>query len=869
MKGDELPKVRSRSQQDLIDREIIRKGWNLFTLFVDIPDVFEDQIMVDKSHVSKFITYKKRYQCYGAIKVEPGQKIKHGHTLSISDSATTKRFDVSCDSAIVESITESVTNVGGIKTPVYNVIVSYRRYLRDGVKLTNMHGNKGEIRMKDLGYAIDPRTGEMRKIDIIVSAKSVEKRHIPGQLLEAITNNITPEANKPVIVDDYYSAPLKYIRESLKRAGLPDDGTWMCETYMGPLTGVCGEVLWGVIGSAENSLWRDGATTRRNIRDIRTAGLKFSHVEIRALQTRFGRDNPIVAEIFSYIQGREDLIDYLDILKSKKGELPRGKNIYKAVNLKFVNQASGTIVDDGSIKDTIVDEDFEPNGFVMELPIRYQVAIDKNDEPVYEGTPSTCIVGDVAQSFVFDKIYVPRTAIRRCWRHDNGKWGLSEVGVLLNNMLIMVNRYINEPGEPRHLTMLYRAIFTYFSRVTGILSTKRGEIAQLGMAIRYPFSTKAKATLCNRIPDNTVEIHEDMAQQLDVKNGDIVIVERFPCLGFMSVRLQKIKTTTDEMARYTIRTANTSLISTGLDFDGDDLYIASFHTPESKQALRKEWESPNKQCYEVIKLLNAKSGEPRTLCMTLDDYNITEFEPLTVETHAEIVSKAAGVKSHTGPVIALAYNIMRILENSPVCDDQATNVAIEYFLDRVGNTVFKQKHGVKPLHAIVTEAICTGNVDALVEKGFDRATSETIVGVIAEQARGIGISNMAEYHALAKKRGWSNVVNRIVRANNKIYYASRAKLTACELLAHLDAPAVDVPSRMLKDMLAGKIGSEQTNMERFIDENRLGALTTTPFKDACAELMSLVDGMTTTATGPTKNDCERARECMNKIVISR
>jgi hypothetical protein len=870
MKGDELPNVRSQTQQELINAGIVRKGWNLTTLFVDVPDVFEDQIMVDISHQSKFINYRKRYQCYGALKVEKGQKIKKGQTLSISDKATTKRFDVLCDSAVVHNIEESVANVGGVETPVYNVIISYRRYLRDGVKFTNMHGNKGVIRMKELGYAVDPRTGETRKIDVIVSARTIRKRKNPNQLLEAIVNNITPDDQKPIVIDDHYSAPMEYVKESLKNAGFPEDGTWFCETYVGPLTGVCGEVFWGVIGSVENSLWSDEATVRRNVRDLRTAGLKFSHVEIRALQTRFGKDNPIIDEVLSYAQGREDIIENIRILESRTGKVPNDVPKYSVDKLKFVNQSSGTIVDEEFIKGTIVDEHFEPDGFVVQLPITYQVVLDENNKSIYEGVASTdvsSIVGDVEKVFVSNEIYAPKAALRRCWRHDNGKWGLSEIGVLLNNILIVANRYTSEPTEPRHLSMLYRAVSVYFKKVAHIMSTKRGDVSRLGMAVRYPFSSKAKATLCNRIPANTVEIHSSMANSLDVGNGDVVLVERFPCLGFMSIRPQKIKVTEDEMARYTIRVSGSSLCSTGLDFDGDDIYIASFHTPEAKMCLKKEWESPNPVCYKIIEQLNSKAGKPRTASLTLDDYNIKEFEPLNVDTHASIVEKAAGVKSHTGPVIALAYNIMRILENSDICDRQETNVAIEYFLDRVGNTVFKQKHGVKALHEIVTEAICTGNVETLVNEGFDRNTSETIIGVIKRKAAQVGISNMAAYHKIAKERKWSNAINRIVRHQNKVYYASRADLSACELLAHLYEPAVDVPSRMFKDIIEGKIGTSMTKMEEYMTRSKTEDIKDPRFKEVCKHLLSIVDNVTTPAADTTKDECQRAKECLTRIVL--
>jgi len=332
-----------------------------------------------------------------------------------------------------------------------------------------------------------------------------------------------------------------------------------------------------------------------------------------------------------------------------------------------------------------------------------------------------------------------------------------------------------------------------------------------------------------------------MAVHLRVSNGDVVIVERFPCLGFMSVRPQKVRITKDEMCRYTIRVSGNCLCSLGLDFDGDVVYLASFHTPEARELLHKEWSSPNKECYDIIQQLNAKAGHPQVAMLTLDDYNIDSFAPLTAETHAVVVRNVTGVKSHTGPVIALAYNLMRILENSPVADEQDTNVAIEYFLDRVGNTVFKQKHGVKSLHAIVTDAICTGNVETLVKEGFERKTSQTIVNVITEKAAAVGVSNLAQYHAKAKEKGWSNIVNRIVRQQNKIYYASRAELEATELLDHLEAPAVDIPSKILKDVLSGKIGALKTRLEDYLDQDALSSIQDDDHRGACEALMELIE----------------------------
>jgi len=852
MKGDELPNIRSQSMQNLMDSGITRKGWNMFTLFADIPDCFEDQIMVDKRHANKFITYEKRYQCYGLVKVKKGQKVKTGQTLSISDKGMAKKFDVDCDNAKVLRISPSLVNVGGVKTEVFNVVISYRRYLRDGVKFTNLHGNKGVIRMKDLGRAVDPSGKGLRQIDVIVSAKSIKKRENYGQIMEALLNNTSPGINQdnPMVLDDYYEVPEGMMEKALSGNGLPSDGTWHCETYVGPVDGVCGDVFWGVIASVENSLWGEGATVRKNTRDLRTAGLKFSHVEMRALQTRFGKDNPILGEILTYAQGSDDLHESFKILQSKKGILPEGTPRRHTFDVKFVNQSSGTIVDEEYLTDTVVDEHFEPDGFTMQLPVAYQVWRDASGEVVYEGAPVQKIPDDIKEVYTFDTIYIPKASMRRCWKHDNGKFGLNEIGVLINNILVMAYRYAGEPTETRHISMLYRSIASYFSRIADMMGTKKGDISKLGMSVRYPFSSKAVATLSNRLPENTVEIHESMAKQLRISNGDVVLVERFPCLGFMSVRPQKVRITQDEMARYTIRASSNCLCSLGLDFDGDVMYLASFHTPEARELLHAEWEYPNSECYSIICRLNDSIGTPGGRDFSLADYNISAFEALTAETHATMVSNITGVKSHTGPVIALAYNLMRILENSNVCDLQDTNVAIEYFLDTVGNTVFAQKHGTKSLHAIVTEAICCGHVEALAKEGFDRATSQTIVDVITEKARALGVNNLEQYYKKAKENGWSNIINRIVRQQNKIYYASRANLEACVLLDHLEAPAVDIPSRILKDILSGKVGALRTKLEECLDQDALDGIRNTDHKDACRTLMDMVEDL----LSPSKED---------------
>lgn len=842
MKGDEAPLIRSQSMQYLMDKWIGRKGWNLFTAFVDIPDVFEDQIMIDESHKSKFIEYTKRIQCFGQMLVQKGERLKRRHKLSVTEDGEIKLFNTIADRSIVEDVIETQTNVGSVSTQTFDVIVKYRRNLKDGTKVTNLHGNKGVIRFKKLGHAINPKTGEERKIDVIVSCKSVRKRKNFGQILEALLNTVHSEKMK--VIPDEASTSVEKIEDRLLAEGYPKDGCWACHTYVGELEAICGKVFWGVTKDVEDQIWDYGDTIRRNGREIRTAGLKFSTVEFRALMTRFGKDNPVIDEIFSYIQGTEDLHEQINILKSKMGILPKGIHVIDVRNVKPLIQSSGTMFSEEEIKGTVVDEFFYPDGFVLKLPLSYQVGIDKNHVAVEEGIPREFHDDEVEKTFVFDKLYIPAASLRKCWRHDAGKYGLSEIGVMVNNLVKSSHGYIAEPEREMSVRLFFMSIFNYFARVATKMGGKKGEISLYGMSVRYPFSAKGVATLSNALPKNTIEIHKDTAERLDVKNGDIVLVERFPCLGFMSIRPQKIRVTNDPMCRYTIRSSGNSLGSTSLDFDGDNLYIASFHTPEAKKALRKEWTNPNKSCYDIIKELNNKAGAPHIKQMALRDYEIMTFEDLTNEEHAVLVKRATGVKSHTGPVIALAYNIMRILENSEIRDNQKTNVAIEVFLDKVGNSVFKQKHGVKSLHDIVIDAICTVDIDLLVEHGFKKSTSTIICNIIRKKAAEIGVKNPRSYHIWAKANGRSKLINKIVRQQNKIYFASRAQLEGCALLKHLNSPVVDWPSKMLKTALSGKTNNTETMLEKYFDQKYgVKSIKHTGVQNACADLCKCIEEM--------------------------
>lgn len=849
MKGDEYPNIRSRSMQDLMDKGIARKGWNLFTVFADIPDVFEDQIMVDISHMDKQVEYSTRVQVYGDLLVEEGQKLKTGDVVGRAPDGEKKCFETVCDSAAIDGIRKTMISVGGTATPVINIIIKYKRSFRDGIKLTNLHGNKGIVRFKELGYAIDPITGEKRKIDIIVGGKTVGKRKNYGQVLEAMANcvlEVEKRNTEALIIEDEWRKPVETIFNTLVKHGYNEDCTMECDTYTGKFTTVCGVVFWGCIKTPEDQIWEEGDTTVRNGKEVRIAGLKFSHVEFKALQTRFGEDNPISDEIMSYAQGGENIREMLIMMESRAGHHPK-KPVLTMDQVKAVNQTSSTIIPGNYIDGTIVDEYFMPDGFNLQLPIPLQTVLNEKNEYVYEGPPGEINPmlspeSPIKAIYITDKLYIPSGVMRKCWRHDTCNYGLSDIGVLVNNVIVMSQRLIADPQSTTNYTMYFRALRTLFSSVAKILGTKRGAIATYGMAVRYPLSVKATATLSNALPKNTVEIHRSMAKQMNINDGDIVIAERFPCLGFMSVRPQKVKITDDEMCRYTIRASGNSLVSFNLDFDGDTLYLASFHTPEARKALEKEWTNPNPTCYSEITWLNERKGAPHVKGFTINDFEITAFGDLNVHEYSEIVEKNVGVKNQTGPIIAFTYNIMRIVENSTIANDLKSRVAIEMFLEKAAQSVFEQKHGTKSLYEMVIDGVCTGDVEMLTSIGFKRGASEKICNLIKERALSIGVTDLVVFH-LKSKKGGSKIVNAIVRKQNRIYFASRSVLPDILLLESLSAPAVDIPSKMFKWIMSGRNFDTVTEYDKYNQERMLRSVKTETYREAANDFCDVIQNL--------------------------
>ena len=843
MVGDDLPLIKSEYMDALQKAGICRTGWNLFTAFIDLPDNWQDQILIAKSVTEKYVTRTKKIQGFGTILVKEGQFIKRSTPLFVNKEGVAKRFEDHGDLCRIEKVVEEQVRIGGAGSfeKGFTVTVSLKRNIKEGTKITNLAANKGVVKVvDDLGYAIDPRTGEKRRIEVVVSCLASQKRKNYTQLIEAIYNNIFSE--KEVIVGNLEEVTEASLSDLLVKNNLPADGAWECVTHEGTFKGIAGKVFWGVTKDVEDMIWEEHDPVATNSKGSRVAGLKFSTVEFRALTTRFGKNNPIIKEIQTYSQGGSDVHELLTTLQTIKGVPIPKKEVVPFSKVRPLLQKEGIFFEKEEILDSIVDEYYKPEGFMMSLPIKFQTIVDKDNNVLYTGIPlvDSTLVEKEARRYVSSHIYIPRGNLRRCWKHDSGQYGLSELGNLVNSLLVLCYKYENAKEDTTLMALLYKNIDSLMNNISIMLGSKKGMIANYTMAVRYPYSIKGVATLSNSLPKNTIQIHTHHAKMLNVKEGDIVLVERFPCLGFMSLRPQKVTITNDSMCYYTIRVSGNSLGSLSLDFDGDVLYVASFHTNEARAMLAKEWANPNKSCYDKIKEHNAKMGKPHKASLTLADYRITPFLALTKEDHATIIEKITGVKSNTGPVVALAYNIMRMVENSDLALNQKVNVAVEVFLDKVANSVFQQKHGSMSLHKIVMEAICVADVATLVKEGFDESTSITICDLIRNKAMQIGVFDLVKF----REENNTPIISKIVREQNKVYFTSRSTLSAIKLLSLLESEAVDVPSFMWKYSISNKDVIHTTPLDKANLADMLGrANLSEKSKEAFYACSELIDSL--------------------------
>jgi hypothetical protein len=411
--------------------------------------------------------------------------------------------------------------------------------------------------------------------------------------------------------------------------------------------------------------------------------------------------------------------------------------------------------------------------------------------------------------FETDLLPIPSFSLRQPWCHPTGKYGLSDIATLLNQVLEACDRLKHGEIKPQQLSAL---VFKYFHNIARGLSLKSGKISQYLTSVRYPLSSKATALLGRNLQPNWIEIHRDMARDLRVDTGDYVIVERFPCLGFMSTRIQRVQVTSDPQCKYVIRVCGNSLVSMNLDFDGDVLYIMSFHTDGAKAELATNFHNPHPQVQEVLERMNARKV-PTTKAMTLQEIGLRNFAPMSPQEHADLNATSLAVKIWTGPTIALCYSLMRIVEGNIPYSDRSGHINVEVFLDLVGNSVFSQKHGTKSLREECVEAVCLANEAALVRLGFPERETHQLCDIIRTHAARMGVrgpEGLREHFRRHVEEGRSHIINTIVRRNHRAYFATRARVHPIELLEHLEAEPHDLVAHLIRNSLTQSSTAQTT-----------------------------------------------------------
>jgi hypothetical protein len=777
MKGDELPIIRTRSQQALSDKGINRTGWAVPTIFIDLPLNFEDQILIDKEKwEERTYSFEKSYTVYGEIFVKEGDEVEYGDVIGISLDNHPVVADMLGEKLIINKIIIKHIAIEGKLHKVYSVKIKVTRNFKEGFKITNLAGNKGIVKLiENLGVINDPVYGDI-EAEVIVSLTSINKRKNFGQVCEAVLSRVIDD---PIVIRDDAEFKIDNMRQALRNKGYTGDTPECVEvtTPFGTFKAIWGYVFWGCIKTPEDQLWLPGETFEVNSKGLRKMGLKFSTVEIRALETQFGHYNnktinPVIKEILHWQQGKNHLQSKIKSLKYLNKPFGNYKKV-KTEKIRAIDITQGFMIPESRLKGTICDPKVHPNGFILQLPKKVLVET----------------TADTFESL--QEIFIPQASTRKYWQHSSGLYSVDNIGKALN-YIIYCSQF--------KLDRLETAVNTYFSVLVKSLSTKKGEIAQLGMGIRYPHSAKATASLGRNIPNNTIEIHKSMANQIGVKTGDAVLVERFPCLGFMSIRPQYIQVTDDEQCRFVIRAGENYLCSLNLDFDGDTLFIASFKSRAAKDHLRRLlMYGDSSYTNKIIMEINSRKV-PQIMDGGFDVCSVISFPTLTKQEHHKIIKRATGVKAHTGPVIALAYNLMRLVEGCIPHSERKTHADIEVLLDVLGNSVFAQKHGIRSLQEDATDAICSADSEKMFELGFDKSSSEVLCSIIKTEARNLlGIVNLKGYHDNAKQGGKSNIISVLVKTKHKLYFASRSILSPCELYTSTKHSGNDVPSFIFRN----------------------------------------------------------------------
>jgi len=805
MKGPEAPLVISEAAARLEDQGIVRGGWNWMTVFLDLPETFEDQILVSGRHAGKTVTYERTFTVFGEESVNVGDNILKGRVIGTNEDESSIYFDIDCERAEVIECKNGNVPFDGQDQPVRIVVLRVVYTFKEGFKITNQHGNKGIVKvLPDLGTVQDPVRGEV-PIDVIVSAKSVQKRKNFGQILEALATRVTGPKKRMAVPDDL-RIEVAQIEKKLVSAGYQKEGTCKVITPWGEFDSICGWVHWGVTKTPEEQLWQGRDVKATNQRGLRIRGNKVSPIELKAMTTLFGPRSQVVKEVLSHRQGQDEVRELLDIVRGMSGLYRDNLPTIDPATFVYKPSGMGTFHDQEALVGTVADEEMFPVGCYIQLPFRLLVSIpDDRSKGIQEGIAGENAyerLGTGTRYFEFDRLMVPSAALRQPWRHATGKLGLADIATQLNQILEGIDRLaLGEIKEAQLSTLIFR----YLHHIGRSLSTKNGKISTYAMSTRYPWSSKATAILGCGLETNWVEIHKDMARDLKVETGDYVMVERFPCLGFMSTRIQRVKVTDDPEAKYVIRVSGNSLGSMNLDFDGDVIYLMSFHTEGAKAELEHNFHNPHPKVKEVIDRLNNKK-QPMTRTMTLQEMEIMSFDPMSPEEHAELNATSLAVKLWTGPTIALCYSMMRIVEGNIPYEDREAHINIEVFLDKVGNSVFSQKHGTKSLREECVEAVCLAKPEALVELGFPVRESAQLCNIIRSYASKLGVRTDEELLAHYKRHveeGKATIVSAIVRRFHKTYFATRSNLHPLDLLEHLEQEPRDLVSYLVQQTLEG------------------------------------------------------------------
>lgn len=807
MEGEEVPSVMSITEADLADQGIVRKGWNLMTLFVDLPLNFEDQIIVSNRLKNLFVTEHRKFTCHGHVIVNTGDEIRFLHPLSIEPDGTVVRFHVHADSAVVEDVENSSISFNGGRTPVKIISIKLKRLFKDGFKLTNRHGNKGVIKLDDTGTVHDPVRGDI-PVDIIVSARSVQKRKNFGQLLEALTTLLHGQ-HTPMVVRDNVVIHTDKVKKSLSKAGYQDSCTLKATTKWGSLEGVAGWVHWGVIKTPEDQLWSRFDTRITNARDVRIAGNKFSHIEARGLITIFGRNNPVLNEVMDHRQGLDLVFESMRIIGTMNGNEPRVPTVNHE-DIRPIDQSAGIFHDLIDLTGSVADVSIYPEGFFFTLPEDYRYVINKTGREEYkEEFVRKEEVENKHGTVILDKIFVPSAVLRAPWKHRTGKYGLSDTSALINTIISAIGKLKRNVGDA---SQIGRAIYLYLHGVSSSLSEKTGLVSNYCLSVRYPWTAKATAAVSDALGENEIEIHRDMAKDLKVHTGDFVLAERYPCLGFMSLRVQKVRVTDDEQCRYVIRVSGNSLASQNLDFDGDVIYLMSFHTPESKEALKKEFESPHKNRLAAYREASERKV-PGIKELSLDEYGMEIFPSITAEQNAEIVEGLTGIKRGTGTIIAMCYNIMRIAEGVLGYRNDSLAVSMEKLIDKVANSVFSMKHAGRSLETECREAICTADIEKMVALGMDPEASAILSAMIIKLAEQVGFSRegLVKYYYASESGNKSSIVNIIVRNFHKIWFTTRSNLHPIAMVNNLETKPEDLAGFMFHSAKKRWEGEKRVN----------------------------------------------------------